>query len=160
MSAAHVAHPLLLTSSTLSHIDGHPGGPGGVPLYLWTRLQVTGLVLLNGNVPEESLISIFRSDEQFLTLDMIHPVGLNLKTQLYGLCVFRYSNVDNFAYTPVGSIIMIDVLLCLYLSNVVCVVPTSAHPGQLLPFSQLRTLEWTPPPHSVLHLVQEPHGVQ
>lgn len=51
-----------------------------------------------------------------------------------------------------------QVSFCLCLS--VCVFPTSAHPGQLLPFSQVRTLEWTPPPHSVLHLVQEPHGDQ
>lgn len=43
---AHVAHPLLLTSSTLGHIDRHPGGPRSVPLYLWTGLQVTSLVLL------------------------------------------------------------------------------------------------------------------
>ena len=47
VGAAHVAHPLLLTSSTLSHVDRHPGSPRCVPLYLWTRLQVTGLVLLN-----------------------------------------------------------------------------------------------------------------
>lgn len=60
VGAAHVAHPLLLTSSTLSHVDGHPGGPGGVPLYLWTRLQVTGLVLLNEKVAEEILISSFK----------------------------------------------------------------------------------------------------
>ena len=46
----HVAHPLLLTRSALSHIDRHPGGPRSVPLYLWTCLQVTGLVLLNEKV--------------------------------------------------------------------------------------------------------------
>lgn len=47
MGAAHVSHPLFLTSSALSHIDGHPGGPRCVPLHLWTGLQVAGLVLLN-----------------------------------------------------------------------------------------------------------------
>lgn len=47
MGAAHVAHPLLLASSTLSHIDGHPGSPRCVPLHLRTSLQVAGLVFLN-----------------------------------------------------------------------------------------------------------------
>lgn len=37
---------------------------------------------------------------------------------------------------------------------------TRAQPGQLFPFSQWRLREWTPPPHSVLHLVHEPQGDQ
>lgn len=45
--SAHVAHPLLLAGATLSHVDGHPRSPGGVSLHLWTRLQITGLVLLH-----------------------------------------------------------------------------------------------------------------
>lgn len=45
--ATHVAHPLLLPGAALSHVDGHPRRPGRVPLHLWTRLQVAGLVLLN-----------------------------------------------------------------------------------------------------------------
>lgn len=46
MRPAHVAHPLLLTSSALSYVDGHPGRPRRVPLHLRTRLQVTGFVFL------------------------------------------------------------------------------------------------------------------
>lgn len=49
MRPAHVAHPLLLTSSALSHVDGHPGRPRRVPLHLRTRLQVTGFVFLQQN---------------------------------------------------------------------------------------------------------------
>ena len=60
LGAAHVAHPLLLARPALRHVDGHPGRPGRVPLHLRTRLQVTGLVLLqstdtNGDVFKSSL---------------------------------------------------------------------------------------------------------
>lgn len=36
---------------------------------------------------------------------------------------------------------------------------TVEHPGQLLPFSQLLVLEWTPPPHSALQCAQGSHAV-
>lgn len=67
---AHVAHPLLLTSSTLSHVDGHPGGPRCVPLHLWTRLQVTGLVLLNEEVADVREVWIYKTK-------------LNLRVQMF-----------------------------------------------------------------------------
>lgn len=52
MCSAHVAHPLLLAGAALSHIDWHPWSPRGVSLHLWTRLQITGLVLLHWNKSE------------------------------------------------------------------------------------------------------------
>ena len=36
---------------------------------------------------------------------------------------------------------------------------TLEHPGQLLPFSQILVLEWTPPPHSALQWAQDSHAV-
>jgi len=39
-------------------------------------------------------------------------------------------------------------------------VRTSAHPGQLFPFSQFLERECTPPPHSELHLDQGDHEDQ
>lgn len=60
VGAAHVAHPLLLAGPALRHVDGHPGRPRGVPLHLWARLQVTGLVLLPGQTERDRGMFSFR----------------------------------------------------------------------------------------------------